>query len=145
MIEFRPARFDDAETLFKWRNDPETRANSVNTDEIPWPDHAAWMERSLADQRRRIYIAEKNGSPVGTVRVDYGLEIELSWTVAPEHRGNGIGKLLVQNAPLPEEPIIARIKPGNIASQKIAAAAGFVLVTKGRLDPNLQLWRRTVG
>ena len=35
-IQLRPANEQDADCLFKWRNDPETRHASHNTDEACW-------------------------------------------------------------------------------------------------------------
>lgn len=72
-------------------------------------------------------IAEEDGIPVGTVRIDYADGIyELSWTVAPEMRGRGIGKkmvsLVVQQI---ESPIRAKIYAGNEASVKIAEYCGM--------------------
>jgi RimJ/RimL family protein N-acetyltransferase len=130
----RPATMDDAERLFAWRNDPETRAQSLTTDRVPWDDHVAWLERSLAMPERTLLIAEVAGTPVGTVRLDGE---EMSWTVAPEHRRKGYAKEMVRLA-LPRDAT-AQIKRGNLASQKVARAAGLQLVEDGEL----QVWRRS--
>lgn len=132
-MELRKATMADAKILHRWRNDPLTREQSVNAEEVWWPEHLAWLKASLANKSRRLMIAEQDGQPVGTVRIDYGQETELSWTVAPEYRGNGLGKAMVQAA-LPQGPVIARIKADNIASQKIAAQAGFVMTSNGALQ-----------
>jgi RimJ/RimL family protein N-acetyltransferase len=136
MGALRPATLDDAEMLFAWRNDPLTREASVNTDVVTWKGHLAWLRASLENPKRRLLVAETE-NPVGTVRIDYGDETEISWTVAPGARGKGIGTEKVKGA-LPEGPLIACIKRANIASQQIAKAAGFVLVS----DHDLQRWKR---
>jgi len=60
-------------------------------------EHARWLRGILASPKRKIFIAELNGSPVGTVRYDLdGADYELSWTVAPECRGRGVGKSIVR-------------------------------------------------
>jgi RimJ/RimL family protein N-acetyltransferase len=128
---------DDAELLFAWRNDPETRVNSVNTDPVSWDGHCNWLRASLQNPDRDLLIAEVGGVPVGTVRIDRGDETELSWTVAPDHRGNGIGKAMVALA-CPNGEVIAQIKPENIASRRIAASTGFHMEKGGEL----QLWRK---
>lgn len=133
----RPATTDDAETLFAWRNDPETRANSVNSKPVPWNDHFDWLMASIANPNRDLLVAEVEGAPVGTVRLDRGEETELSWTVGRHYRGKGVGKQMVQLA-CPNGPTIAKIKATNIASQRIAEFAGFKLVEDG----DLQLWKR---
>lgn len=107
-----------------------TRAMSHTTHEISLEEHAAWLTRTLASTNRTLYIAESNGVPVGTVRADqYDAGTELSWTVAPEHRGMGVGKQMVcLVASKLNGNIYASIKPENIASRKIAEAAGIHLV-----------------
>ena len=135
-VKLRPATLEDARMLLAWRNDEATRAASVGTDAVSWQDHVDWLRASLENPRRKLLIAEA-GQPVGTVRIDYGAETELSWTVAPDARGQGHGKAMVLAA-MPEGPVIAHIKRGNVASQRIAEAAGFTLAKDG----DLQRWER---
>jgi RimJ/RimL family protein N-acetyltransferase len=128
-LNLRPATLEDAETLFEWRNDPQVRAASHNQDEISFESHLAWLESSLTNPDRKLYIAEEDGVRVGTVRADL---VEgayaLSWTVSPEWRGKGIGRrmvsLLVEQI---KEPIQAEVKVENLASIKIAQTAGMKL------------------
>ncbi len=119
----------DAKILFDWRNDPLTRENSHNTDEVPWENHVAWLEKSLVSPTRTLYIAEAEGVPVGTVRADlHNGARELSWTVAPEARGKGFGKAMVLQFVreiLPGVRLIASVKKGNRASESIARALGL--------------------
>lgn len=138
MITLSPAGLKDADTLFRWRNHPSTRTMMLSTDPIAWEDHLAWLERSLRAPDRLILIACKDGVPVGTVRLDTTEEgTELSWSVSPDHRGQGIGAAMLKAA-VPCGPTIARIKRDNAASQKIAAAAGFSL----QRDGEVQLWTK---
>lgn len=125
----RPATLEDAELLFAWRNDPQTRAASHNQDEIPFQAHLDWLKTSLCNPHRKIYIVEEDGKPVGTVRADWKQDaFLLSWTVAPAVRGKGIGKrmvsLLIQTL---NAPVCAEIKVGNTASEKIALYTGMCL------------------
>jgi hypothetical protein len=39
----------DSETVLRWRNDPETRRNSINTAEVTPDEHARWFAKVLAD------------------------------------------------------------------------------------------------
>lgn len=137
-MNLRPATMDDAQRLFDWRNDPVTRAMFRNTAEVPWADHVAWLERTLADPTRILLLAEHDGTPVGTMRIDYGDEPELSWTVAPEYRNCGFGSEMVRMGT--PDNAVAWIKPENIASQRIAEKAGFAFVSDGPL----QKWVREV-
>lgn len=137
MIQVRPARISDAELLFAWRNDESTRQASINVEPVAWEDHVRWLTASLANRNRRLLIAELEGVPVGTVRIDQGERTEISWTVSPGMRGKGVGKAIVSRS-LPHGEVTARIKHDNVASQKIAASAGFMLV----IDRDLQEWVR---
>jgi len=120
----------DADCLFAWRNDPETRRASHNTDELQFESHIAWLNGALKDPNRRIFIAEENGVPVGTVRADHSSGVwELSWTVSPSARGRGVAKtMVIEIASKINEPIRAEVQSGNEPSAKIAKSAGMDFV-----------------
>ena len=126
-ISLRKAKSSDKDILYEWRNHSDTRSASLNTRKISRAEHESWFNKSLANPDRSIYIAEENGCPIGTVRADcYTHGIELSWTVAPEHKGRGVGKRIVSEAASRiTEPLRAKIKTGNIASVRIAEYAGM--------------------
>lgn len=126
-IEFRRATHSDCYLLHDWRNDPQTRAASLHTGEVQLNDHLEWLTESLRRPDRQIFIAERLSDKLGTVRADCTPEgIELSWTVAPEHRGRGVGTHMVQQfAAAFRCALIAQVKEANVASRKIAQAAGF--------------------
>ena len=126
-LRFRPATINDAKLLLDWRNDPETRRQSINSGKIKLEDHIKWLEKVLANKDRKLMIAMIDYKPVGTVRLDIEEPYsEISWTVAPSARGQGIGARMVEEAVrIFEEPLKARIKPENFASIKIAENAGF--------------------
>jgi RimJ/RimL family protein N-acetyltransferase len=123
----RPATLEDAKLLFEWRNDPSTRAASHDTAEIGWETHIAWLEKILADPNRRLLLAQRGDAPVGTVRADFANGVyELSWTVAPEYRGCGVGAAIVRKvAEEIPEALRAEVKVGNTASARIAEKAGM--------------------
>ena len=134
-LSLRPATLDDAKILFEWRNDPQVRAASHNQAEISFDDHVIWLENSLVNPNRKIYIAEEDGISIGTVRSDWAKgAYTLSWAVSSEARGKGIGKrmvsLLVKQI---TEPIRANVKVENLASIKIAREVGMRLeyITNG--------------
>jgi len=131
-IIFRPAIINDAKLLLSWRNDPETRKQSINMEEVPLEKHIEWLEKSLTNPNRKLLIAIIGEEPVGTIRLDIEKPYaELSWTVAPTARGRGVGTKIVKEAvQLFNRSLKAKIKPGNLASMKIAESAGFHKVSE---------------
>ncbi len=126
-IRLRSATIRDADLLLEWRNDPETRKASHNTDEVQRDEHISWLSRTLDNRNRKLFVAEEGGVPVGTVRADFSEGAwELSWTTAPSARERGVAKRMVSLlAQQISEPIRAEVKVGNIASARIAEHAGM--------------------
>jgi RimJ/RimL family protein N-acetyltransferase len=132
----------DAEMLLAWRNDPVTRQFSLTTEVIALADHMRWLERVLINPERQLYIAVVDGRPVGSLRADHqDGRVELSWTIAPDERGHGYGKAMLQMAVGLYRGchLTAVIKPENVASRKMAAAAGFQHHGQG---PVGELWHQ---
>ena len=122
-MNIREVTIEDYEILLSWRNDIETRRNSHNMDLVDENKHIEWLKKVIEDRNRQLYICEIDGYPVGTCRIDLddnGI-YELSWTIAPNYRGKGIGKkmvsMIVDN--FEYKNIRAEVKKENIASKKI--------------------------
>ncbi|NRQ42308.1 GNAT family N-acetyltransferase [Rheinheimera sp. YQF-2] len=126
-VRLRLATMDDADRLLQWRNDPDTRRFSLNAEHVTAQQHIHWLQQSLSDPQRRLYIAEYAGQPVGTARVDSTAECHrISWTVAAECRGKGLAKAMVKLLVSQlTGKIVAEILPGNTASVKVAQHAGL--------------------
>jgi RimJ/RimL family protein N-acetyltransferase len=144
-LTLRPATEADAWLLLDWRNDATTRRNSIDGSEVAWDDHVHWLSTTLARADRRLLIAELGQEAVGTARFDQtGDHCTLSWTVAPSHRGRGIGRELVacaiRHAHVPL--LFASIKDENIASIRIAEACGF---ERSGSEDGLSLYRLDRG
>lgn len=135
-ITLRPATRDDSADLYAWRNDPDTRANSRNTNAVFRSGHKAWLEATLANPARRIWIAERGGRKLGTVSAVRGDDgaVELSITVAPAERGRGAAGGIIQRALeevaalWPEAPVGATVRVENAASRRLFERCGFVQV-----------------
>jgi RimJ/RimL family protein N-acetyltransferase len=138
----RDAVFSDAGDLFRWRNDRETRVWSRDTSDICWDEHLTWLKSTLRNPNQRLLIAEDERGAVGTIRLDLLDGVwQMSWTVAPEHRGKGVGAAIVQLAVtrMTGERVFAEIKAANLASRRIAEKSGFRL--RGERDGTLVYWR----
>jgi UDP-2,4-diacetamido-2,4,6-trideoxy-beta-L-altropyranose hydrolase len=127
----RPATMEDRDLLLRWRNDPETRANSHDTLEVHPQQHADWLQQVLSDAKRQLLIAEASAVPIGVIRADYDEKAgchRLSWTVAPEARRRGLGARMVRMmVSRLSGPVLAEVKEGNSASRRIAEMAGLQL------------------
>lgn len=132
ILRLRPAGMADAARLLAWRNDPATRAASVDTDEVDLDTHTAWLDRSLARTDRLLFIGEaaRTDQPVGALRFDEvepGLW-EVSITIAPELRGLGwSGKLLAEGVAhmASASALTARVRTENERSLRLFDEAGF--------------------
>ena len=126
----------DADLLLAWANDPETRANSFNRETIKPEEHRAWLEGRLADGCCWMRLAEDaTGRCFGTVRIEGDEEPTVSITLAPTHRGLGLGEKLLSLAcaAYPHEgrgTLRAEVRPDNAASRMIFEANGFRLIIK---------------
>lgn len=119
-----PAHLDHAQLLFEWRNDPVTRTMSKNQEPVPWENHVVWLTARLARESPNLFVAIVDGRTVGTFRVD---DAEISYTVAPDSRGRGLGHEMLSMAREMFGPLVAEIYERNAASIKIASRAGMVV------------------
>ena len=132
-ITLRKAENNDAKMLYKWANDPETRLASFSSDPIPWETHMQWFSKVLSSDTHQIYIAQdEHGVPVGQIRFKTkGAQATLSVVVAPESRGKGYGKNIVEAGAmhlftyLEIHTIHAYVKPENAASAHLFTKTGF--------------------
>ena len=126
-MRLRPARFDDADLLLEWRNHPDVRRQFFHTDVVERDAHVDWLRGVLESNRHRLFVAEIDGIPVGTARLD--LEdgrAEISVTVAPGRWGTGIGSTLIALAVRKMDvPVDAWVRAANQASIAAFRKAGF--------------------
>lgn len=132
-IRWRPASVDDSQTLWRWRNDPMTRRNSLQSGRIGWDSHRRWLAGKLADRGCLLLIAlGVQGEPVGQLRLDRGpaATAEVSISVAPEHRGRGLAAAMLRRAPWGRPAwrlrrLLAQVKPENAASVIAFIKSGY--------------------
>jgi UDP-2,4-diacetamido-2,4,6-trideoxy-beta-L-altropyranose hydrolase len=132
-MTLRPASMDDAEMMLVWQRDPATRRFARNPEPPRRDEHYRWLAERLGDPRTIFNIILFNGNPAGVVRLDekrvggIGEAYEVSIFVAPDlyHRGVGGGGLALARELVPDAVLVARVKPGNAASETLFAAAGY--------------------
>ena len=132
-IRIRPARLADAEILHRWRDDPRVRRQAFDTRPIPWPDHLAWCEGTLADPSRTLLIATRQDEAIGCVRFDLTPPAaRVSLYLDPDRLGQGLA-IPVLNAAAdwlverhPEvRHLRAEVRAGNAASRAAFLGAGY--------------------
>lgn len=129
----RFAEPEDSKDLLTWRNDEGTRQASFNCNEITMEKHAKWLEETLADPERNLFIiCDNKCNKLGQIRFDKIKDAtEISITINPKYRNQGIGSLALCKSSniytnnFGVKQLIAKLKKENIASLKAFEKAGF--------------------
>ncbi len=134
-VHVRPARPDDGEQLFAWRNAEETRRHSRDSAPLTLKGHLEWLRGCLEDDNRVLLVGEDEGKPLGALRYDLGPAVAtVSIYLDPALQGRGYGPRLL----LAGEAWLRRAKPWirtvraeiiatNEASRRAFEEAGFQL------------------
>lgn len=137
-LSARLACLDDELLLLTWANDSVVRQNAFCSDPITPQIHRVWFYKRLRDQENcQIFILETvTGMPIGQVRFERSDDAwEISYSLAAEVRGRGLGSRLLQSAILAfrksrkDGLVFGRVKPGNLASRKVFENLGFAAST----------------
>ena len=124
----RPFDPDDSSFLFGLVNQESIRQSSFDSEEVSPSDHLEWIAKG--GDRRRIWIFEVDGIPVGQCRLDSSQLGEiLSYSIDEAFRGKGYGNemlsLVVKSTFSHQSRLIAFVKPENEPSIKALKSAGF--------------------
>ncbi|HXH57875.1 GNAT family N-acetyltransferase [Iamia sp.] len=132
----------DLEAAQRWIGGGEVRvAAGVSLDLVVGPvaGGAVWGEVGLA----RLHLRSRDGA--GPQRRVW----ELGWWIVPDQRGRGLATaatgLLAHWAvsTMGITAAVARIEPGNLASEAVARRLG--LTRRGRFDADVDLWAGPLG
>ena len=133
-LMIRSVEAADCDVVLAWANDPETRRASLTTRMITEPEHAAWFAGRIAAGDSCVFLmaTTADGVPVGNVRLERRDEAWLlSFVLAPEFRGFGLGRRIVGTAlahftaTRGRAVVDADVRHGNEASRRILEALGF--------------------
>lgn len=125
-VSIRPVDLADSLLLLHWRNNPDVRKWSHDSNEISLDTHEMWLSAWTSEQRRRGYffVIEYLGKSAGMVRFDMIASdtFEVSVLVEPDYQGKGIAKRAISVAinqittDCPAFTLIASIHERNLAS-----------------------------
>ena len=122
----------DVKLYFDWANEPATRAQSFNSNPIPWSDHVSWFEKNIVSEHHVFLKFCENGKPVGQLRfsiedghwlINYSLDVQV--------RGRGLSELILRMACRyatlsgRTNLLMGYVKPDNIPSLKAFRKCGF--------------------
>ncbi|MBL8771318.1 MAG: GNAT family N-acetyltransferase [Phenylobacterium sp.] len=132
-MRLRRATEADCVDLWRWRNDPVTRAMSRTSDEVDLAAHTAWFRGALLNPSITLLIGETDDGKVGMVRFDHRDETEVSINLNPAFRGQGLSMaLLGQALESVAGAVFAEIKDENAASRRLFERAGFRRIGGGQ-------------
>jgi UDP-2,4-diacetamido-2,4,6-trideoxy-beta-L-altropyranose hydrolase len=98
-VDVRKATPKDCEKLFYWRNHPDIRKVSRNSEVIQWEDHKRWFDSVLTDPNRALLVGMHAGSDLGVIRFDIKAdEAEVSIYLSPEKLASKMGQPLLSAA-----------------------------------------------
>ncbi len=143
-VNVRRATTADEAWWLSVRNDEVTRQCSFRTEKIDPDTHHRWFAGVLASSTERLYILEADGIPVGQLRLSLCVgengDVEISYAVAPEARGKGVGHRILGEAKrlageeFPGRVLFGEVKPDNTVSCHLFETAGFVRREPDRAD-----------
>lgn len=138
-LELRLARPSDSDIVLSWANDPVTRRNAFNGDQISGHQHEPWFDRRICSPDVVFYLAETPGGiPAGQVRFERQSDQawEISYLVAPIFRARGIARPMLDAAigklfADPDKSLVSGyVKPENTASVRVFKALGFGIAAR---------------
>lgn len=150
---------EDAQILFRWKNDKATIENSITGRGVTMEEHLGWLKKVIENPNRHLFILEVEGHPAGQLRLDLeemsqagcigGITIvtgEISYGLGEEFRGMGLGRLLLEQAEnearkLRVSVLTAEVLPHNKASQSLFRKLGYV----EKITANLYEYRKEIG
>lgn len=130
-IKIKKVTIDDAQLLFEWANDSETRYNSFNSAPIEWNNHITWLNKQIISPNASVYLVHLNNRPIGVAKFNSDKVTVIGITVAPDQRGKGLGSEIIKIAchkfwKNSNQNIFAYIKKDNLVSKRVFEKAGFI-------------------
>ena len=120
---------EHADDIYAWRNDAETRIFSFNQNIIAKEQHLDWLEKTLLDSTRELYMVFDDELKVGYFRLDLNKDNTktISIVVNPIYPHRGYGRAILKQIIKKRKVSILRaeILDTNMVSKKLFENAGF--------------------
>ena len=143
-IELRSSTIEDAEQVFKWRNDPWIISLSSSQSLVTWEEHIEWYQNVLTNGKALLSIVETAPNiNAGVVRLDRINEYQAKITIylLKEFTGQGIGVHVIVKACADGfrrwsiRTINAYIRSDNHQSIRAFSKAGFLMAESSNICP----------
>lgn len=138
-INLRMVQIEDAELIFKWRNDDWIISKGSQNRRVTWEEHSAWFSNLLQNPSSAMFIIMFGDDAIGQVRfISVNGIAEVSVYLLQAYTGRGYGAQILQKAcqaafeNLDINCIVAYILVGNTQSKKVFEKANFNLLTFSR-------------
>ena len=137
-IHYRKAKLSDLDLYFEWTNDPATRSNSFNTQEVDYQEHTNWFSRKIEDKKALLLVFENEENiPVGQIRIEQRTDENIiGISIEKNFRGLGLAVPMLTSAcesfftEFQAKNIHAYIKKTNLASLNSFRKAGFEIINE---------------
>lgn len=131
---------EDSQDLFSWQVEDTSRLFSRNTNKPSRSEHDNWVEKSLSNNNRRIWVLKVDGFSAGYVRLDdiEGAE-EVSILISEKFRNIGLASFAIDEAKTKSKNnnILAYVDSENTASINLFVRSGF-----NKIKENNYLWKK---
>ena len=129
---------NDMQLLFDWANEPGVRANSLNSETIPFEAHQKWFDSQLNNPDTKLFILTDGTHALGQIRIQRKESLwEIGYSIDKEQRGKRLGaeivRLLLEK--FGQYAFKAIVKKDNTASIKVFENLNFEITDSG--DANI--------
>jgi LmbE family N-acetylglucosaminyl deacetylase/RimJ/RimL family protein N-acetyltransferase len=135
-ISLRPARPDDMERIFQWRNNPFLLMRSTTQTTVTWEEHQAWFTRALNNPDQLIFIVVQGDEPIGQVRFDRNSDRNkelavISVYLVENRTGKGLGIDAIRRGTKAAfeqwnlDKVVACIRQDNLHATRAFRKAGY--------------------
>ena len=95
-MDLRLATLAEEDLFLEWRAEDERNSPWWNGRPVDTYGHAVWFRARVDNPAVRLWIAEKDGEPVGDARLDSNGEV--TFNTLPQHRRRGFGTQILREA-----------------------------------------------